>query len=318
MIYLRDLYPPSTARESGWIDASGGHRVFWEAHGNPLGIPLLHLCGGPGGSPNRQDPRFFNPFGYRIVLIHPRGAGRSTPAASVEHNTIDEQISDIEQVRTLLGIERWIISGASWGTTLALVYAQTHRQRVRALLLRGVFLCTGNELEWLYGGGAGRLHPEAWEQFSGWTGATGRQDLLQAYRAALNCGIPEKEYEAAYLWCAWEDHLAGLRDQERDTGPETKVQALAMARISVHYFLNDGFLSPHQLLNNADQLHDIPGALIHGTRDEVTPIGVYALIKAWKKSVFHSIEGGTHLSSDHPGMIDCIIRNSSELMSLNS
>ncbi|NIF55448.1 alpha/beta fold hydrolase [Burkholderia sp. Ax-1724] len=316
MPYLRDLYPPSTARESGWMDVSGGHRVFWEAHGNPTGIPLLHLCGGPGGFPGRQDSRFFNPMGYRIVLIHPRGAGRSTPAASVEHNTMADQISDIEQLRTLLGVERWIVSGASWGTTVALVYAQTHRQRVRALLLRGVFLCTENELEWLYGGGAGRLHPEAWARFSGWTRAAGHQDLLQAYGEALNCGIPEEEYEAAYEWCAWENHLAGFRDQERDTEPQTKAQELAMARISVHYFLNEGFLSPHQLVSHAGQLHDIPGTLIHGSCDEVTPIGVYPLMQAWRTSVFHLVDGGTHVSSDHPGMIDCIIRNSSELMSL--
>jgi proline iminopeptidase len=230
---------------------------------------------------------------------------------------MDDQISDIEQLRTLLDVERWIISGASWGTTLALTYAQTHRQRVRALLLRGVFLCTANELEWLYGGVAGRLHPEAWTQFSGWTMAAGRQDLLHAYAQALNCGIPEKEYEAAYQWCAWENHLAGFRDQKRDTDPQTKAQELAMARISSHYFLNEGFLSPHQLIRDANQLHDIPGALIHGTRDEVTPLGAYYLIEAWKSSVFHSIDGGTHVSSDHAGMIDCIIRNSCELISLN-
>lgn len=316
MPYLRDLYPPSTARESGWMDVSGGHRVFWEAHGSPKGTPLLHLCGGPGGFPSRQDPRFFNPMGYRIVLIHPRGAGRSTPAASVEHNTMNDQISDIEQLRSLLDIERWIVSGASWGTTVALAYAQTHRQRVRALLLRGVFLCTANELEWLYGGVAGRLHPEAWARFSGWTRATGRKGLLQAYAEALNCGIPEDEYEAAYEWCAWEDHLAGYRDQERGTHPQIMAQELAMARISVHYFLNQGFLSPNQLVSNSNQLHDIPGTLIHGTRDEVTPIGVYPLVQAWKNAVFHLIDGGTHVSSNHPGTIDCIVRNSGELMSL--
>ena len=316
MTYLRDLYPPSTARESGWMDVSGGHRVFWETHGNPMGIPLLHLCGGPGASPGRQDPRFFNPMGYRIVLIHPRGAGRSTPAASVEHNTMDDQIADIEQLRTLLDIERWIISGASWGTTLALAYAQAHRQSVRALLLRGVFLCTESELDWLYGGVAGRLHPEAWARFSGWTGAAGRQGLLQAYGEALNCGIPEEEYDAAYQWCAWESHLAGFRDQQRGTDPQTKAQELAMARISVHYFLNEGFLSPHQLVSNANKLHDIHGALIHGTCDEVTPIGVYPLIQAWKTSALYPIDGGTHASNDHPGMIDCIIRNSAKLMTL--
>ncbi|MCG5074850.1 alpha/beta fold hydrolase [Paraburkholderia tagetis] len=313
---LRDLYPPSTARESGWMEVGGGHRVFWEAHGNPVGIPLLHLCGGPGGAPGRQDPRFFNPMAYRIVLIHPRGAGRSTPAASVEHNTMDDQISDIEQLRTLLNIERWIISGSSWGTTLALAYAQTHRQRIRALLLRGVFLCTADELQWLYGGGAGRRHPEAWARFSGWTGAAGRQGLLQAYAKALNCGIREEEYEAAYRWCAWENHLAGFRDQERDTGPGAKKQELAMARISAHYFLNEGFLSPDQLISNANKLHGIHGVLIHGTCDEVTPMGVYPLTHAWKDSVFHPIEGGTHVSIDHPRMIDCIIRNSCRLMSL--
>jgi proline iminopeptidase len=316
MTYLRDLYPPSTARESGWMNVTGGHRVFWEVHGNPMGIPLLHLCGGPGGSPSRQDPRFFNPIGYRIVLVHPRGAGCSTPAASIEHNTMDDQISDMEQLRTLLDIERWIVSGASWGTTVALAYAQTHRQRIRALLLRGVFLCTGDELEWLYGGGAGCLHPEAWARFSRWTEAAGRQSLLQAYAEALNCGIPEDEYEAAYQWCTWENHLAGFRDQQRDTGPQMKAQELAIARISVHYFLNEGFLSPDQLLTNANQLHDIPGTLIQGTCDEVTPIGARPLNRAWKRSVFHSVEGGTHLSSDHAGMIDCIIRNSAELMNL--
>lgn len=316
MTYLRDLYPPSTARESGWMDVSGGHRVFWEAHGNAMGIPLLHLCGGPGGSPSRQDPRFFNPMGYRILLIHPRGAGRSTPAASVEHNTMDDLVSDIEQLRTLLGIERWIVSGASWGSTVALAYAQTHRPRVRALLLRGVFLCSSNELEWLYGGGAGRLHPEAWAQFSGWARAVGRQGLLQAYGEALNCGIPEDEYEAAYKWCAWENHLAGLLDQERDMDPQTKAHELAMARISAHYFQNQGFLSPNQLISNANQLHDIPGALIHGTNDEVTPVGVYPLIQAWKKPAFYPIDGATHASSHHPAMIDCIIRISAELMSL--
>jgi proline iminopeptidase len=255
-------------------------------------------------------------MGYRIVLIHPRGAGRSTPAASIEHNTTDDQISDIEQLRTLLNIERWVVSGASWGTTLALAYAQTHRDRIRALLLRGVFLCTESELEWLYGGGAGRRHPEAWARFSRWTGAAGRRGLLKAYGEVLNCGIPEAEFEAAYRWCAWEEHLAGLRDQERDTGPETKAQELAMARISVHYFLNEGFLLADQLVTHADRLHGIPGDLIHGTCDEVTPIGVYPLSQKWKNSVFHLIEGGTHLCKDHPGMINSIIVNSCKLMTL--
>jgi len=308
----RQLYPYSDPWETGRLDVSGGHRLFWASHGNPNGLPVLHLCGGPGGSPARKDSCFFSPFGYRTILLHPRGCGRSTPEAGIDFNTLPDLISDIEVLRHQLGIASWVLSGASWGTTVALAYAQQHPERVRALMLRGIFLCNANELDWLYGGGAAARHAEAWDHFAGWTGASDRKSLLEAYARALHCGDPDEEFLAASRWCAWEDHLAGVPLMPYT--PALRAPFQAQARLSVHYFQNMGFLTKGQLLRNASILKGIPGRMIQGTCDEVTPMGTaQALNQAWSGSTLTLVESAGHLP-DTENMVDALIRTSNELL----
>lgn len=301
-----ELYPPIEPYESGFLEVAGGHRIYWETCGNPQGTPALFLHGGPGGGCTVTSRRWFDPQRYRIVLFDQRGCGRSQPAAGLEENTTAHLIGDIETLRIHCGIERWLLLGGSWGATLALAYAQRHPARVRAMVLRGVFTARRSELRWLYREGASRLFPEAWAEFLAPIPAAGRQDLVGAYHALLHCGDEALEMRAAKAWCAWEDTITTL-DPQPALHADDKPAMLALARIECHYFMHDSFLDEGQLLAHAHLLHDIPGVIVQGRYDAVTPpAAAWDLSRAWPQATLQMVPDAGHASSE-PGNLRRLI-----------
>lgn len=296
-------YPPIEPYERGSIEADSGHRVYWEACGNPRGAPALFVHGGPGGGCNPNDRRLFDPARYRIVLFDQRGCGRSLPHASLAANTTALLVTDIEALRRQLGIDRWLLLGGSWGATLALVYAQAFRERVSALVLRGVFTARRCELRWLYREGASFLFPDAWERFCAPIPEHERHDLVTAYHARLTCGDAAIELAAARAWCAWEDRISTLHPQpETAPGDSDDAAFRARARIEAHYVINDAFLEEGQILAHADRLNGIPGVIVQGRYDAVTPpLTAWELHRAWSSSRLQIVADAGHASSE-PGI----------------
>jgi proline iminopeptidase len=300
------LYPPIEPYASGHLDVDSGHRIYWETCGNPLGIPALFLHGGPGGGCTAGNRRWFDPQRYRIVLFDQRGCGRSRPHASVSANTTAHLIGDIESLRNHCGIERWLLMGGSWGATLALAYAQSFPRRVSAMVLRGVFTARRSELCWLYQEGASRLFPEAWESFLAPIPEAERQDLIGAYHARLTSGDPALEMGAANAWCAWEDGIATLEPQPAAYGIDAPA-TLALARIESHYFKHAGFLEEGQLILNAQLLKGIPGVIVQGRHDAVTPpASAWDLSRAWPQAELQIVPAAGHASSE-PGNLRHLI-----------
>ncbi|TRZ56775.1 MAG: prolyl aminopeptidase [Rhodocyclaceae bacterium] len=300
------LYPQIEPYANGYLQVDGGHQIYWEMCGNPLGTPALFLHGGPGGGCTAGDRRWFDPQRYRIVLFDQRGCGRSRPTASLAANTTAHLIRDIETLRVHCGIESWLLLGGSWGATLALAYAEDHPQRVRAMVLRGVFTARRKELRWLYGRGASLLFPDAWESFLAPIPAVERRDLIGAYHARLTCGDATPEMCAANAWCAWEDRLATLEPQP----PAYLIDApatLALARIESHYFKHDSFLAEGQLIANAELLQGIPCVMVQGRHDAVTPPGAARdLARALPRATLQMVEDAGHASSE-PGILRRLI-----------
>lgn len=306
-------YPPLEPDASGLLDVGDGHRLYWETCGNPAGKPALFLHGGPGGGCTPGSRRFFDPERYRIVLFDQRGCGRSRPLAashSVSHsalqaNTTSHLLSDIERLRRHLDIERWLLFGGSWGATLALAYAQAHPQRVSALVLRGVFTARRSELRWLYQEGASRLFPEAWHRFCAPIPAPERGRMVEAYHRRLVCGDAVLEARAARAWCAWEDTLVSCLPDAGGARPDLAIDPaadLALARIETHYLRQGAFLEEGQLLANAHRLRGIPGAIVQGRQDAVTPAETaWELQRLWPEARMHMVPGAGHASCD-PGM----------------
>ncbi len=303
-------YPPVEPHDCGFIDVGSGHRVYWEACGNPRGAPALFVHGGPGGGCGPNDRRFFDPSRYRVILFDQRGCGRSLPhagtAAGLRANTTPLLVSDIERIRKTLGVDRWLVFGGSWGATLALAYAQAHPECVRALVLRGVFTARRSELDWLYRAGASSLHPDAWQRFLEPIPAKHRGDLVAAYHARLNCGVAVREAEAARAWCAWEDALVSLLPEASPRAPEDAA-LVARARLETHYFVNAAFLEEGQILANAKRLAGIPGTIVQGRCDCITPpVTAWELHKAWKGSTLRIIPDACHASSE-PGILRALV-----------
>lgn len=263
------------------LDVSGGHRIYVEQCGNPTGMPVVVLHGGPGGGCGPTMRRFFDPEVYRVVLFDQRGCGRSRPFASVENNTTQDLIGDIETIRKALGIERWILFGGSWGSTLALAYAQAHPERAAYLALRGVFLATQAELDWFYGGGAGRFYPKEWADFVAPIPQEERGDMIAAYHRRLFSGDVESETRFAVPWTAWENRLATLAEVEGSAAPGA--YSRAFARLENHYFINGAFLEcDGQLLRDIDRIAHIPGRIVQGRFDMICPPhSAWQLAKAW-------------------------------------
>lgn len=282
-VEVSDLYPTREHRETHSVEVSGGHTIVVHESGNPDGKPAVVLHGGPGGGSSPQHYRFFDPELYRVVLIDQRGCGGSTPFASVENNTTWDLVSDIERVRELLGIERWLVFGGSWGSTLALAYSQTHPERVTQLVLRGIFMLRPSELRFFYQDGASHLFPDAWEGFLGPIPLEERDDLMAAYHRRLFGDDREELLRCAVAWSEWERATSMLDPTNDAEPPET---AEAFARIENHYFVNHGFLThPEQLLDGVDIIRHIPAAIVQGRYDVVCPMrSAWDLHRVWPEA----------------------------------
>jgi proline iminopeptidase len=299
MLYPSILYPSIEPYASGWLATESGHVLYWETCGNPQGMPALFLHGGPGGGCSANDRRYFDPSRYRIVLFDQRGCGRSTPAGELESNTTLHQINDIEALRKQLGIECWLLFGGSWGATLALAYAEQYPQCVSAMVLRGVFTARQSELDWLYRSGASHVFPEAWARFAEFIPEEERRDLVRAYHTRLTSGDAATETAAARAWCLWEDTISTLLTST----PSFDEPALrSLARIETHYFLHQTFLEEGQLIANAGLLRNIPGIIVQGRYDMVTPpTTAWLLHQAWPSSTLRIVPDAGHASSE-PGI----------------
>ncbi len=294
------LYPPISPYNSGMLRVSAAHEIYYEESGNPRGKPALFLHGGPGGGTDPSMRQFFDPARYRIVLLDQRGCGRSRPHASLVDNTTWHLVLDIESVRELLGIDRWLVFGGSWGSTLALAYAQTHPERVTELVLRGIFLLRRWELDWFYQdpGGAAALYPDLWERYVAPIPAGERHDLIRAYYRRLTSTDRQVLVQAAAAWSMWEGATSYLRqnpDYVAKFGTDA-AYAAAFARIECHYFINAGFLrQDDQLLADVDRIRHIPAVIVQGRYDVVCPMrSAWDLHRAWPEAALRIIADTGH------------------------
>ncbi|MBV2127342.1 MAG: prolyl aminopeptidase [Candidatus Thiodiazotropha sp. (ex Ctena orbiculata)] len=305
---MKDLYPAIEPFTSQMLPVGNGHRLYVEQVGKPDGIPVLFLHGGPGAGCEPYHRRFFNPDHYRVVLFDQRGCGHSTPHASLEANTTWELVGDIERIRQQLNIEQWLLFGGSWGSTLALAYAQSHPDRVTGMVLRGIFLCRDEEISWFYQHGASRVFPDYWEDFIAPIPQQERDDLLHAYHRRLSGENDIDRMAAAKAWSVWEGRTASLHPNPAVVSffsdPHT---ALSLARIECHYFVNHAFLRPNQLLLESDRLADIPGVIVQGRYDLICPMtSAWELHRAWPGSELKVIGDAGH-SAAEPGIRSALI-----------
>jgi proline iminopeptidase len=307
----RTLYPPIQPYDSGHLGVGDGHSLYWELCGNPDGKPVVFLHGGPGGASSPDHRRQFNPDKYKILVFDQRGCGKSTPFANLENNTTWDLVEDIEKLRTQVAkVEKWQAFGGSWGSTLALAYAQTHAERVTELVLRGIFLFQQYELDWLYKeGGASSLYPDKWEEFVAPIPENERGDLLQAYRKRLTSDDPALQLQAAKAFSAWEGNVVTLLPSPEVMEEFTEgVKAIAIARIENHYMIHKGWLEEGQLLRDVDRIRNIPGVIVQGRHDCCTPPrAAWALKKAWPEVDLRIVPDGGHLYNE-PGILDGLIR----------
>jgi len=284
---MRSLYPEIEPFDSGMLQVDDRHTLYWEQCGNPDGKPVVILHGGPGGGCSPKMRQFHDPAKYRIVLFDQRGSGRSTPHADLVDNTTWHLVADIETLREMLGIERWQVFGGSWGSTLALAYAQTHPQRVAELVLRGIFMLRRWELEWFYQQGASRLFPEAWQQYIAAIPPVERHDLISAFHRRLTSDDAATRLAAARAWSVWEGATSFLHYDPAFTAAHDEAEfALAFARIENHYFVHSGFFdADDQLLRDTPRIAHIPGVIVHGRYDVVCPVqNAWDLHQAWPKA----------------------------------
>ncbi|GFE64511.1 prolyl aminopeptidase [Litoreibacter roseus] len=302
------LYPSIDPFDQRMLDVGDGHRIYVEQCGNPDGIPVVVLHGGPGGGCSPAMRRYFDPAEYRVVLFDQRGCGRSKPHASVSDNTTWHLIRDIEHIRETFGIDRWAVFGGSWGATLALLYAQSHPDRAAYLMLRGVFLMTQTELDWFYGGGAGRFFPERWKAFTDLIPEDERDDMIAAYHRRLFSGDLPLETRYARAWAGWENALAALHS-DGPAGDSPADYARAFARLENHYFTNKGFLERDgQIIANRDAIAHIPASIVQGRYDIICPpVSAYNLVQGWSKARLHMIKAAGHALSE-PGITAELIR----------
>lgn len=299
----RPLYPPVEPYARGHLDVGDGHRVYWEMCGNPSGKPAAFLHGGPGGGFSPEHRRLFDPRRYRVLLFDQRGCGKSTPHGSLDANTTWDLVADIERLRRLMDVERWLVFGGSWGSTLALAYAQTHPERTSELVLRGIFLLRRWELLWYYQHGASLLFPDKWERFLAPIPPAERDDLIAAYRRRLLDPDPAVQLEAARAWSLWEGETITLlpnAEFSRQFGADD--YARAFARIENHYFVHGGWLDEGQLVRDVGRLRAVPAVIVQGRYDIATPVAsAWDLHRAWPEAEFRLVEGAGHAYSE-PGI----------------
>ena len=312
---MRQLYPPIEPYRTGTLPVSELHTLYFEEAGNPAGRPVVFLHGGPGGGLDPDYRRYFDPERWRVVLFDQRGCGQSRPHAELRENTTWHLVSDIERLRQALGIERWVVFGGSWGSTLALAYAETHPQSCLALVLRGIFLLRRRELLWFYQEGASWLFPEAWEAFLEPIPEVERGDLMSAYHRRLTSPDPELRMRAARAWSVWEGSTSKLHPDadlvQRFAGDSF---AEAFARIECHYFVHGAFLrSDTQLLDDVPRIAHLPGVIVQGRYDVVCPAAsAWELHKRWPGSRLRLVGDAGH-SIGEPGIVAALVEATDEL-----
>ncbi len=306
---MRTLYPDIEPYATGYMDTGAGHQIYWEMCSNPKGKPAIFLHGGPGSGCSPKHRRLFDPERYRVLLFDQRGCGRSKPHASLDNNTTWHLVADIERLRTLMGVEQWLVFGGSWGSTLALAYAQTHPSRVSELVLRGIFTLRRKELLWYYQNGASWLFPDLWEAFLAPIPEAERHDLIAAYHRRLTGSDPAEQLKAAKAWSVWEGStITLLPDKEIAASHADDHFAIAFSRIENHYFVNGGFFdADDQLLRDAYKLKNIPGVIVQGRYDVCTPaVTAWDLHRAWPEAEFHIVDDAGH-AFDEPGILHHLI-----------
>lgn len=306
---MHTLYPELHPYVQHSLAVELPHVLHLEECGNPGGIPVLFVHGGPGAGFEDYHRRFFDPELYRIILFDQRGCGRSTPHAALEGNTTQALVEDMERIREHLGIERWLLFGGSWGSTLSLAYAETHPERVIGLILRGIFMCRPHEIQWFYQEGASRLFPEYWREYLAPIPEEERGELVQAFYRRLTGDNEMQRMAAAKAWSLWEGKTSTLCPSEAVVehfgNPYT---ALSLARIECHYFVHDSFLGPEQILRNAGRLKGIPGVIVHGRYDVVCPVeNAWQLHQAWPEAQLKIIPDAGHSASE-PGTVDALVQ----------
>lgn len=310
----RYLYPEIHPRQQQYLDVDETHRLYIEECGNPDGIPVVFLHGGPGASCESYHRRYFNPEKYRIILFDQRGSGQSTPHASLQDNTTWHTVDDMERIRMALDVDRWVVFGGSWGSTLALAYAEKFPAHVLGLVLRGIFLCRDEDIRWFYQQGCSALFPEAWEDYLKPIPENERHDMLAAYYKRLSGDDEVARMKAAEAWSLWEGRTATLQENDAvvDYFSDPYV-ALSVARIESHYFVNQCFFEPDQLLRDAHKLKDIPGYIVHGRYDVICPVQqAWALHTAWPQAKLNIIADAGHAVSE-PGISQALIEATDEL-----
>lgn len=310
---MRTFYPECEPYETGMLDVGDNQTLYFEVSGNPGGKPAVYLHGGPGGASSPDQRRVFDPAKYRIVLFDQRGCGRSTPHASepdvdLSINTTWTLVADLEKLREHLGIERWLVCGGSWGSTLALAYAETHPEKVTELVVRGIFTLRPVELDWFYEGGAAAIYPDLWEAFLAPVPVNERGHLIEAYGELLHDPDRFVRERAGVAWATWESStITLLQEPEKIAHFSDPAFAVAFARIENHFFANKGWFTPNQLIDNAGRLADIPGVIVQGRYDMCTPaFTAWDLHKNWPEAEFQMIPDAGH-AFDQPGILDAII-----------
>lgn len=307
------VFPPIAPYRSGLLDVGQGHQLYWEESGHPRGVPAVVLHGGPGAGCTEFSRRWFDPRHYRIITFDQRGSGRSTPHASIENNTTEHLLADLESLRMALAVDRWILMGRSWGATLAVAYAERWPERVAAMIVNAMFLARRREVDWLYRGGAAHLAPVAWSEFIRSIAEHDRCRSIEAYHTLLTCADPAVEFAAAQSWCRWEEAIATALSVPRAVDNRT---ALSRARIGTHYLAHGAFLREGELLASAHRLQTVSGHIIQGRDDVVTPPATAReLHSAWPGSRLQLVSDAGHASSE-PGIMRALIDATDALIPL--
>lgn len=312
---MSSLYPVIKENRHFFLKADDVHEIYVEESGNPDGEPVVYLHGGPGAGSNPMQRRLFNPEKYRIILFDQRGCGRSRPHASLENNTTQHLIEDMEMIREHLGISKWIVAGGSWGSTLSLVYAQAYPERVKGLIVRGIFLATQAEMNWLYQQGASQFFPEHWQDFIASVPEAERDNMLQAYHRLLTGDNDLIKMRAAKNWSAWEAHAATLLPSTEmikfSADPHT---ALSLARIETHYFVNNSFIEEGVILARAERIAHIPAYIVHGRYDMICQLQrAYDLHQVLPMSELLIVQAAGHVVSE-PGIGAALVTASDGLL----
>jgi len=307
---MTSRYPPIEPNRTGFLTVGPIHKIYWEESGNPKGLPVIFLHGGPGSGTEPSHRRFFDPNRYRIILMDQRGCGQSTPHSNLTDNTTWHLVDDIEKLRHHLHIDKWVVFGGSWGSTLSLAYAETHPTSVLALILRGIFLCRKKELHWFYQFGAHHIFTDEWEKYLDPIPPAERDDMIRAYHKRLTSPDAPARLRAASAWAAWEGATLKLifnPDIYQQFVEDTHADAIA--RIECHYFVNDCFFkSDNWLIENVGKIRHIPAVIIQGRYDVICPFeSAWDLHKAWPEAEFEIIKDAGHAASE-PGIVEALVK----------